>query len=64
MLVGSGATAESLPGIMQYAEGVGVGTSIKRDGVTTNQEDGDRAEALVQAMAALRGCAPAATASP
>ena len=49
IFAGSGVTADNLAAVLQYAEGVIVGTSIKRDGVTTNAVDADRVCALVKA---------------
>ena len=42
VFAGSGVTVDNLAEVLQYADGVIVGTSIKRDGVTTNAADPDR----------------------
>jgi predicted TIM-barrel enzyme len=41
-------TIDNLSQILQYADGVIVGTSIKHDGVTTNEVDVDRVRALIK----------------
>ena len=48
VFVGSGVTTDNLAEVLQYADGVIVGTSIKRDGVTTNVVDADRVRALIK----------------
>lgn len=47
--VGSGVTTGNLAEALQYADGVIVGTSIKRDGVTTNEVDPVRVRTLIKA---------------
>ena len=49
VFVGSGVTSENLTEVLQCAEGVIVGTSIKRDGVTTNEVDPNRVRVLIKA---------------
>jgi len=49
LLVGSGATAATLAGLLARADGVIVGTSVKRGGVTTAPVDPRRARAFVAA---------------
>ncbi len=49
IFAGSGVTIDNLAEVLQYADGVIVGTSIKRDGVTTNAVDGDRVCTLIKA---------------
>ena len=49
VFAGSGVTADSLTEVLQYADGVIVGTSIKRSGVTTNPVDPDRVHRLTRA---------------
>ena len=51
--VGSGATAETIPGLMTVAHGVIVGTAAKKDGVLANPVDVDRVRAIVAAATAL-----------
>ncbi|MFH2071886.1 MAG: BtpA/SgcQ family protein [Actinomycetota bacterium] len=49
ILIGSGASAATVSGLLEIADGVIVGTSIKRGGVTTAPVDGALAAALVEA---------------
>ena len=49
VFAGSGVTTDNLTEVLQYADGVIVGTSIKRDGVTTNPVDPDRVRTLIKA---------------
>lgn len=49
LLVGSGATTETIAELLAVADGAIVGTAIKQDGRTTAPIDPSRAEALVQA---------------
>ncbi len=49
IFVGSGVRVDSLAQVLQYADGVIVGTAIKHDGVTTNTVDPDRVRALIEA---------------
>ncbi|MBI1929668.1 BtpA/SgcQ family protein [Candidatus Poribacteria bacterium] len=48
VFAGSGVTIDNLAEILQYADGVIVGTSIKHDGVTTNEVDANRVRALLK----------------
>lgn len=52
VLVGSGAELTSLESLLTSADGVIVGTSIKRDGIVTQRVDPDRAAAFAQAFRA------------
>ena len=49
IFAGSGVTTDNLTEVLQYADGVIVGTSIKCDGVTTNAVDANRVRALIKA---------------
>jgi membrane complex biogenesis BtpA family protein len=49
VLVGSGATADGMPKILEAADGVIVGTELKRDGRTENTIDPERVARLVRA---------------
>ena len=49
LLVGSGVTAQTVAGLLDIADGVIVGTSVKEDAVSTAPVDPDRARALVAA---------------
>jgi uncharacterized protein len=49
LLVGSGASPENAADLLRLADGLIVGTSVKRDGVVTNRVDPDRVRVLVHA---------------
>ena len=49
VFAGSGVTIDNLTQVLQYADGVIVGTAIKRDGVTTNEVDPNRIRSLIKA---------------
>jgi hypothetical protein len=49
LLVGSGASPENAADLLSLADGLIVGTSVKRDGVVTNRVDPDRVRELVHA---------------
>jgi uncharacterized protein len=49
LLVGSGASPENAADLLSLADGLIVGTSVKRDGVVTNRVDPDRVRLLVRA---------------
>lgn len=49
IFAGSGVTTDNLSEVLQYADGVIVGTSIKHDGVTTNAVDANRVRTLIKA---------------
>lgn len=51
VFVGSGITADTLGMMLTYADGVIVGTAVKRDGITSNPVDAQRVQALVEARA-------------
>ena len=46
--VGSGVTAENIAALLDLADGVIVGTSLKADGRTTNAIDRERAERFIE----------------
>jgi uncharacterized protein len=50
---GSGVTPESLPSYLPFLDGFIVGTSLKRDGLTSNPVDLDRVKRLVQQLTSL-----------
>lgn len=54
VLVGSGATPERIPALLRVADGVIVGSSIKHDGLWSNEIDPDRAKAIVRAAEGCR----------
>lgn len=49
LLVGSGATPDSLPQLFEHADAVIVGSSLKRDGLWSNPLDPRRLDAMVRA---------------
>ncbi|HXJ82756.1 MAG TPA: BtpA/SgcQ family protein [Candidatus Methylomirabilis sp.] len=49
LLVGSGATAETAGRLLAIADGLIVGTALKRDGIVTNRVDPRRVQRLVEA---------------
>ena len=55
LLVGSGVTAETVGELLSVADGVIVGTAVKRDGHLANPVDPERVRRLVQAARAARG---------
>lgn len=55
LLVGSGATPETVADLLSVADGVIVGTSLKRDGRLANPVDVDRVRRLVAAARGARG---------
>jgi hypothetical protein len=57
LLAGSGVTAETVAEILSVADGVIVGTALKRDGDVSNPVDPDRVRQLV-AQASRRGASP------
>jgi membrane complex biogenesis BtpA family protein len=50
VFVGSGTTADNAQALLEHADGLIVGSSIKRDGCWTNPVDPDRARALVRVV--------------
>ena len=55
VLVGSGATAETIGGLLRHADGVIVGSAIKVDGRWDNPPDPARCRAVMDAARAARG---------
>jgi uncharacterized protein len=53
--VGSGASPETVAELLSVADGVIVGTSIKRDGRLPNPVDAERVRRLVAAARGARG---------
>lgn len=47
LLIGSGATADTIRDLLTIADGAIVGTSIKKDGITTAPVDPERAKAFI-----------------
>jgi hypothetical protein len=54
VIANTGVRADTIAEIFTVADGVIVGTSLKRDGVTWNEVDADRARALVDAARTAR----------
>lgn len=57
ILVGSGATDENIGAFLQYADGVIVGSSLKKDGVMENPVDTQRVRRFMDAVRAAREAA-------
>ena len=55
LLVGSGASPETVAELLSVADGVIVGTSLKRDGRLANPVDVERVRRLVAAARGARG---------
>ncbi|MEA1904643.1 MAG: BtpA/SgcQ family protein [Candidatus Hadarchaeota archaeon] len=55
VLVGSGASIDNVKNFLKYADGVIVGTSIKKDGVIENPVDTDRVKKFIQTVEEVRG---------
>lgn len=53
LYVGSGATLETLPTLLQHADGVIVGTAAKVDGIISNPVDSERIRAMAAIIASL-----------
>jgi membrane complex biogenesis BtpA family protein len=54
ILIGSGSSAENAAALLQYADGIIVGTSLKKDGVMENAVDVHRVKALMDRVQAER----------
>lgn len=54
VLVGSGVTKENIAELLEYAGGVIVGTSLKKDEITENPVDVDRVKEFMQAVKEAR----------
>lgn len=59
VLVGSGTTAENVAAFLQYADGIIVGTSLKKDGVMENPVDAGRVRQLMERVKPVREAAAA-----
>ena len=53
VFAGSGVNMDNVAAILKIADGVIVGTSLKRDGITTNAVDGQRVRALMDVVRKL-----------
>ncbi len=59
ILIGSGTTAENVTAFLQYADGIIVGTSLKKDGVMENPVDVNRVRQLLDKVRPVREAAAA-----
>jgi uncharacterized protein len=59
VLIGSGCSAENAAAFLQYADGIIVGSSLKKDGVMENAVDVNRVRALMEKVRAVRGATAA-----
>jgi membrane complex biogenesis BtpA family protein len=64
ILIGSGTSAENVAAFLQYADGIIVGTSLKKDGVMENPVDVHRVRALMDKVKPVREAAAARASSP
>lgn len=55
VLVGSGATPQSAPALLEHADALIVGSALKRDGLWSNDIDHARADEMVRAARGARG---------
>ncbi|HWS41721.1 MAG TPA: BtpA/SgcQ family protein, partial [Pseudoflavonifractor sp.] len=54
VILGSGGRVDNIAELLGIADGVIIGTSIKKDGILWNQVDAQRAAAFVKAAAGVR----------
>ena len=59
ILIGSGSAEENIADFLQHADGVIVGSSLKKDGVMHNPVDRERVRRFVEAVRAVRETSPA-----
>lgn len=59
VLIGSGCSAENAAALLQYADGIMVGTSLKKGGAMENAVDVNRVSALMDKVRAVRGATAA-----
>lgn len=59
VLVGSGTNEKTIGGFLQYADGVIVGSSLKKDGVMQNPVDPERVRRFLDVVRTVRETAPA-----
>src|SRR3989442_14512012 len=57
LLIGSGTNVENVVELLQYADGINVGSSLKKDGVMENPVDIERVRALMNKVHLLREAA-------
>ena len=63
VLIGSGTSAENVAAFLQHADGIIVGTSLKKDGVMQNEVDVNRVRAMMKNVQPVREAAAAARAT-
>lgn len=63
ILIGSGTTAENVAAFLQHADGIFIGTSLKKDGVMENPVDVTRVRQLMDKVRPLREAAAAQASS-
>ena len=63
ILIGSGTSAENVAAFLQHADGIIVGTSLKKDGVMQNEVDVNRVRAMMKNVQPVREAAAAARAT-
>ena len=63
ILIGSGTTAENVTAFLQHADGIFIGTSLKKDGVMENPVDVNRVRQLMDKVRPLRAAAAAQASS-
>ena len=61
ILIGSGATQENIGALLQHADGVLVGSSLKKDAVMENPVDENRVRSFMDAVRRAREAAPTGT---
>src|SRR2546426_11630491 len=54
LLIGSGTTAENVAGFLEYADGIIIGSSLKKDGGMENPVDVNRVRALMDKVRPVR----------
>ncbi len=59
VLIGSGSNEKNVTTLLQYADGIIVGSSLKKDGVMENPVDLERVQRFVAAVRAVRETTPA-----
>lgn len=61
VLIGSGTTVENVAALLEFADGIIIGTGLKKDGVMENPVDPTRVRALLDRVRPLRQSASAST---
>jgi len=63
ILIGSGTSADNVAAFLEHADGIIVGTSLKKDGVMQNEVDAGRVRALMNNVQPVRERAAARASS-